>query len=453
MMSNRRKEILKPFQAAQEYMDDRVKNGIESHRKGFATLSFVDKEGKPVEQVHVELKQKTHDFRFGANCFMLDSLESEEKDTEYKRLFAKLFNLATLPFYWNDLEPEEGKPRFAKNSPKVYRRPAPDLCIEFCNEHGIEPKVHCLNYDHFSPAWLSPDADVQTVKKYLDKRFFEIAKRYRDVIPSMEVTNETLCDKVQPSRCIAEHRHNSCFFHEPDIVEWSFEHARTYLPYTRLIINEATDLIWGEAYHWNRSAYYMQIERALSRGASIDSIGMQYHMFYPAEEEAERTRLHYDPHTLYRVMDQYADFGKPLQVTEITIPAYSCRMEDEELQAEIIRNLYSIWFSHRNMEAVVYWNMVDGYAAFAPQGDMTSGENYFHGALVRYDMTPKPAYRMLDDLINRQWRTNGGYDGADQVTFKGFYGEYEAQVTVSGNTFPISFHVKKNQENRFVFTV
>ena len=74
--------------------------------------------------------------------FMLDELETEEKNKKYKKCFAELFNMATLPFYWRDLEPEKDKQRYDKDSPKIYRRPATDLCIEFCEEHGIEPREH-----------------------------------------------------------------------------------------------------------------------------------------------------------------------------------------------------------------------------------------------------------------------------------------------------------------------
>jgi hypothetical protein len=45
---------------------------------------------------------------------MLDELETEEKNEKYKKYFAELFNMATLPFYWDTLEPEKGKPRYAR---------------------------------------------------------------------------------------------------------------------------------------------------------------------------------------------------------------------------------------------------------------------------------------------------------------------------------------------------
>lgn len=444
-----RKAILKSFKENRAYMEDRITSGIEANRKGIGKLKFVDREGNAITGVHVKLNQKSHDFRFGANLFMLDELETEEKNQEYKKRFSELFNLGTLPFYWCDLEPEQGKPRFEKNSVKRYRRPAPDLCLEYCEKNQIEPKLHCLNYDQWTPAWVQED--VFTVKKYLDKRMAEIGQRYADKIPGMEVINETLCPKTTKT----EEKHSTRFFEEPDIVEWSFEHARKYLPSNKLIINEATQFVWGEAFKYNRSAYYMQIERALAKGASIDSIGMQYHMFYRKEQEEEMTRAFYDPRILYAVMDQYADFGKPFQITEITIPAYSKLEEDEEIQAEIIKNLYEIWFSHPNMEAVIYWNLVDGYAAFAPQGDMSFGENYYHGGLLRYDMSPKPVFEELKKLIRETWHTKLSLDSKETnyVDMKGFYGKYEVEIEAGGKTLKTELHLEKGADNNFTIQI
>ncbi len=446
-MGERAQSILKSIHENKEFIEERVSNGIEQYRKGLMRISFVDKDGNRVDNVLVSIKQKTHDFKFGANIFMLDELETQEKNQIYKERFAQLFNLATLPFYWADLEPEEGKPRFDKNSKKVYRRPAPGLCLEYCEQYGIEPKLHCLNYDQWSPAWLPQD--TATVKKRLDTRILQISQRYAESIPSMEVTNETLLGKV-----FDQSRHSTDFFEDPEIVEWSFALARKYLPKNKLIINEATEPCWTQGFKYNRSAYYMQIERALFKGSSIDSIGMQFHAFYRREQEEEKTKQLYNPVNLYRVMDQYSDFKKPLQVTEVTIPAYSCESEDEELQAELITNLYKIWFSHPNMEAIIYWNIVDGYAAFAKQGDMTSGENYYHGALLRYDLSPKPAFFALDELINKKWRTNFSDTIVNGVMeMKGFYGEYEVCANVLGRNVVANIHLKKDGINEFTIVV
>ena len=133
----------------------KIQENIRANRCGDFRIDFVNEQGAPLVGREVEIKQIAHSFKFGANCFMVDELETEEKNKKYQESFAKVFNIATLPFYWVSLEPERGKPRFDKNSPKVYRRPAIDRLIEFCKENGIEPKGHCLNYEPFVPDWAA----------------------------------------------------------------------------------------------------------------------------------------------------------------------------------------------------------------------------------------------------------------------------------------------------------
>lgn len=420
--------VMAPFETARDWTDERIAQGIEKYRKADAKVTVVDREGRPVSGVNVRYQLKKHAFWHGANCFMLDELETPEKNEKYKELFAKVFNQATLPFYWNDLEPQQGKPRFAKDSEKIYRRPAPDLCLEYCDEKNITPKLHCLNYDQWSPMWL-PMHDVDEVRKQLERRIDEIAQRYGDKIHCMEVINETLCGFKD-----FDYRHSTDHFWQDDLISWSFDVARKYLPHNELVINEATKFAW-DTQRGERSWYALSIADAICRGADIDAIGMQYHMFHRLEDEAEKTLPYYAPERLFKTMDFYATcFHKPLQVTEVTIPAYSNSAEDEELQARVIERLYSIWFSHPAMEAITYWNLVDGYAAFAPQGDMSNGENYYYGGLVRFDFTLKPAYHMLEELFSHRWHTQGSAvtDGEGDVNIRGFKGEYDVVLEKNG---------------------
>ena len=65
---------------------------------------------------------------------------------------------------------------------------------------------------------------------------------------------------------------------------------------------------------------------------------------------------------------------------------------------------------------------------------MSLGENVYYGGLVRFDMTPKPAYRRLYHLINKKWHTDvtavTGDDGCARE--RGFFGEYEISAEHSG---------------------
>ena len=374
---------------------------------------------------------------------MLGEFEDEARNAEYEQAFRSLFHLATLPFYWRDVEPERGRTRYCKGSSRRYRRPPVELCLEFCEAAGIEPKAHCLNYACHAPDWMPVDVDSE--KMLLVRRFRELAERYAGRIPEWEVTNETFYKwKSFQSR--------SAFFSEPDYVEWSFRTAEQFFPANKLFINEMQERIWDDlSFYGNRSAYFMQIERALRSGIRIDGIGMQFHMFHRREKEVEMTAAYYDPERIYDVLDCYASFGLPLQITECTIPAYSCNAEDENIQAEILRNLYRIWFSHPAVEGAVYWNLVDGYAAGASAGDLNSGENYFLGGLIRQDFTHKPAYEVLHSLFTREWRTSLEVetDAEGEASFSGFTGEYE----LSGEGVRNTFRLEARKNNVVLLTV
>lgn len=418
---SRRECVMKNFEKYAGYTSDKIEHGIEQNRKANAKITVVGKDGSVLKNLAFRAEQKSHAFKYGANLFMLDEMETDEKNRLYKKYFKEAFNMATLPFYWSDLEPEKGAVRFDKNSPKVYRRPPTDLCMEFCSENNIEPREHALAYEHFFPNWLKGKSTGE-IKAELERRYSEIAARYADKIPTIEVTNEMEWEKGITD-----------FYREDDYVFWCFKMAEKYFPNNKLAINEWSG-IW-EDHCQSLSRYYLTIENTILKGARIDAVGMQYHMFFPREEEAAKTEKFYNPLVLYSILDRYSKLNLPIQITEVTVPAYSNGREDELLQAEIIEKLYSIWFSHPNVEQIIYWNLVDGYAAFAPQGDMTSGENYYYGGLIRFDLEPKPAYYTIKNLFEKKWHTSEALvtDACGNAEFKGFKGKYDLIFNICGS--------------------
>lgn len=448
---NNRKNVLKYFEQNKDFFESTVYPNIEKYRKGDIKISVRDKDGNPISCDNMKIKQISHEFKFGANIFMLDEMETEDKNQAYKDYFKSVFNMATLPFYWNSLEEERGKLRFDKDSPKFYRRPPIDLCMEFCEKNGIEPREHALAYEHHFPAWLK-NASIDEIKSALELRYKQIADRYADKIPTIEVTNEMVWG------------HNAgvtAFYNEPDYIEWCFKKAEEYFPKNQLVINEYTDAFWGENCR-TTDRYYAYTEANLLKGARIDAIGAQYHVFETRERELEKSSYLYNPISLYDHMDMYANLVNHLQVTEITIPAYSNEKEDEEIQAELIKYLYTVWFSHPAMEQIIYWNLVDGYAYVEnptpekirnSQGNMTLGENVYYGGLLNFDLTPKPAYKMLDTLINKAWRTEIRDSITDgEYKFRGFFGEYEIEAEINGEIKKARFDLLKNKNNHIYIT-
>ena len=395
-------EILKRYQTAE--VREKIQANIRANRCGDFEIAILNGRGEPLACTEVEIRQIAHSFKFGANCFMVDELETEEKNKKYQESFAKVFNIATFPFYWNSLEPERGKPRFDKDSPRLYRRPAIDKLIDFCKENGIEPKGHCLNYEPFVPDWAK-ELEFCEYRAALELRMKTIAERYADVIPDFEVMNEILQNKSWETELRKD-------------VQWSFATARKYFKHNKLIINEGNS-VWDQ-HMKGISPYYDLIEENLKNGVPIDGIGVQAHVMWSSKEGL-------DPYNLWSFFDKYANLGLPLSITEVTIPSAYGANYDEDLQAELLKCLYSLWFGVKGMEAIIYWNLIDGYAHGAPLGDMSAGENVHRGGLLRFDGSEKKAFKALDSLVNHEWKTNlvGKTDSRGRIAFSGFFGDYE----------------------------
>lgn len=367
---------------------------------------------------------------------MLDELENDDDNLKYRESFKKYFNLATVPFYWDGLEPEEGKPRYDKNSPKVWRRPSPDRCIEYCEENGITPKLHCLVYDKFIPDWL-PFGDMEKMEKLYKERFRQIAERYSGRLFEVEVINELLEE--------AGWKHKSVISDKRDITEWAFSLARQYFPDDTLVINEANPIV-NLAKQDYRNAYYMLVENALKSGASIDKIGLQHHIFAGAraknDEEYDKAISNtghismIDPALIFKGLDIMATLGLPLELTEVTIPTFGDTPEDEELQADLLELFYSVCFSHEAVQDIVYWNVPDGFA-FALGG---WDENRVRGGLLHHDYTPKKSADRLYKLTHEVWHTKEQLvtDRNGYVDFQGFFGEYT--LNINGKTYDFGIH-------------
>jgi hypothetical protein len=134
-----------------------------------------------------------------------------------------------------------------------------------------------------------------------------------------------------------------------------------------------------------------------------------------------------NPLNIITSLDVLGKFGLPLEITEITVPSFGDGEEYQELQAEMLRLWYSIFFSHEAVDTVVYWNTADGHCiSLGPHYD----ENRCRGGLFNYDMTPKRSALELKRLFTEEWHTEEELVSDEQgvVRFRGFFGDYKASV-------------------------
>ena len=398
-------------------------DNIEKYRKADAELLVVDADGKPLAGAKVRATQQTHDFLFGCNAFMIGCFDDKAQEQKYTDAFVKLFNFATVPFYWSDLEPKPGQVRFTKDSPPIFRRPPPDLVVEWGQQHKLTLKGHPLIWHAWYPGWLPKEQDEVT--KLAAKRFAQIAERYADKISIWDVTNEVLAMGKQVMTT--------------DYPGWCYaEAARLFRKDNVLMINETT----GHSHKFSAetSPYFKQIKGLMDRGLRVDGIGFQFHLFGKDAYEQVLDGKIYKPQTLHNIYGFYEKLDRPQYITEITIPQRD-DAKAQATQAEVVANFYRLWFSMPRMAGITWWNLGDGTAV--------KGENTYRGGLLDEKLDPKESYKALDRLINHEWKTttDGQTDAAGKFAFRGFAGTYKVEVDLPAGKQTFEVHVAPGQKS------
>ena len=370
---------------------------IEHYRKGPVAVRVVDASGRPVRGADVTVRQSGHEFLFGCNIFLHGKVGSPADEQKYRSRFAALFNFATLPFYWSGYEPISTHPQH------VDRR----RVVEWCREQGISVKGHPLVWNHPAgvPRWL-PD-DPSEVRSLSEARVADCVERFARKIDIWDVVNEATDPYRFEENAVAR------AMRETGKIDWtvrSFLAARRANTSALLLINDyRTD-----------KAYADLISKLVDAAGNriYDAIGIQSHLHGGA----------WEPRRTWEICDRFARFGVPLHFTETTI--VSGRREDrrrwgstlaelEEIQAREIVRFYTTLFSHPAVEAITWWDFADRRAwQGAPAG------------LLRKDLSAKPAYDRLLDLVRGRWWTDDtartGKEG--EIRLRAFYGSYEIRA-------------------------
>lgn len=376
---------------------------IERHRTRPVLVRVRGRDGRPARNTEVRIEQVRHEFKFGANLFMLHRFPDADQEATYQRRFASLFNAATLGFYWASFEPEEGKPQYDRV----------DRAVAWCQERLITPKGHPLAWDHdaSSPKWLP--VDLCEVGELSSERVKDIVTRYRGRIDWWDVVNEPR-HLGNPRFRQEAHNHMGQWGAWLGPHEYTSGHlkvARKANPNALLTVNE----------HQLDAGYLALLESLRERGRWLfDIVGLQSHM-------------HDGPWPLTRVWElceTFRSLGLPLHFTEITVlsgprtgsavPWGPTEPELESKQAEYVAQLYTLLFSHPAVGAAIWWDLADRGAW---QGAAAG--------LLRRDLSPKPAYERLHGLLKDQWwtRAEGGTDDRGEFRARVYRGLHRVTVT------------------------
>ena len=377
---------------------------IEEHRKADGRVTVLDGRDRPVEGARVVIEQQRHAFLFGCNIFKWDTLPSAELEAAYRARFVDLFNYATLPFYWPTYEPRQGAP-LHENREQIAR---------WCRDQGIITKGHPLAWNYRDPAWL-PD-DTAEVRQLQMARIEDCVARFDGLIDRWDVVNEAT--RFDRERCRERAPRHTTMWRETAQVAFTqacFRHARRANPGAVLLINDyRTD-----------PEYERLVEQLVDASDKplYDVIGIQSHQHGGS----------WNNEKIWDVCERFSRFRVPLHFTETTFLSgkqawdgprpWPSTPEGEARQAREVVRFYTLLFSHPAVEAITWWDFSDHSAwKQAPAG------------MVRKDMSPKPAYDALYELVKKTWwtKTDGVTDGRGAAAFRGFLGEYRVKVLHEG---------------------
>lgn len=411
---------------------------IREYRMGAETFQIELPNGEPLPKgVVCSVTQVKHAFNFGGSLAADWKVPEREWYPSFKEKFARLFNYATIDFYWAVHEKKRGQWKYNKDSREK---------LDWANSLGMRLRGHPLMWHEVLPSWMT---DSERSVEAMDADIARHVKRLLEDFPEIhewDVYNEAPGIKWRP-KDEGIRRWHEATGGAAKVSERMLKTARAIRPDADYILNHYTDL---------DVEFKEQIQHCLDNAADFEAIGIQTHM-HTAMDTLNEERL-------WDALENYSLFGKPIHLSEISIlscetfadydsfntwknsidsavkngktpPLLKSTKKYEAYQAALAHDFYTLAFSHPGVDAIIWWTITD----LEPWRGMPAG-------LLDANGNSKPVYDVLDQLINDQWKTrfisSSVADGRLEV--EGFYGQYELELEYKGTQFLGYFDLDKS---------
>lgn len=353
---------------------------IEQLRKGDLRITVTDPAGNPVPDAVVKIEQLRHAFRFGTAAPAGRFLDQTNPDNlRFQQEVERLYNTVTFE---NDLK----WPAMSDGNTERVER-----AIDWLHQRGIQVRGHCLLWGSFQHLHASiRDLRGPELLEACKAHVTDYARRFDGKLYLWDVVNEAGSN--------VEVWNNIGWEAFPDSFRW----AREADPDVQLCYNDYGIVNENPVY---RAKVAARIRQLLDAGAPVDVLGIQAHMNTPL------TPIH----RVLEIMDEWADFGLPLEITEFDL---GC--PDDQVHADYVRDFMIAAFSHPKLQAFIMWGFWEGSHWRAKDS----------GAMFRRDWSPRPAQEAWEDLVFNQWwtRADEKTDNAGSASTRAFYGKHRVTV-------------------------
>lgn len=304
----------------------------------------------------------------------------------HRALITANFSTATAE---NAMKPASVHPREG-----VYAWEAADSIADFCRQHGMRMRGHCLCWHEQFPDWMFTDERGHEVAKEvfyarLREHIHAVVGRYKDVVDAWDVVNEAIADGPADVACAyRQTRHYQLCGDEFIAKAFAFAHEA-----------DSTALLFYNDYSTvdpaKRDRIMAMIRKMRAAGVPMHGMGMQahYNIYWP------------DAALLEAAIDSFSQVTDVIHITELDVRANHGKggqlkfgrgeggMPDLETLTRFnnqYASLFRVFRRHSDVIGnVTFWNLSDN-------DSWLGADNY--PLLIDKDYKPKPAYYIVRDL-------------------------------------------------------
>lgn len=333
--------------------------------------------GERLSQFHADIflarRKQIHAFtRRTLGC----TVAIENTTDGYRQRLREGFDFAYLPVPWRAIEPKQGEFNW---------RPF-DAWVEWLAKHRMPMRLGPLVsfHENHVPPWVSMyETDFETVRNLIFEHVRRLVERYGNYVYQWQVI---------------------CGVHAENTFDFTFEQLMEVTRVTVALVKQLAprsqtliDLVapWGEYYARNQRTIppLLYADMVVQSGVGFDGLGVQLLFGRPADGMYVR-----DMFQISEKLDRLGNLGKSVHVTAVQVPSQQgangavggCwrKSWDEAVQAQWVKEFYTIALSKPFVESVAWLDLAD----------IGGPEGLEGGGLLRSDLAPKPAYKVVKDF-------------------------------------------------------
>jgi len=295
----------------------------------------------------------------------------------------------------------EMKWQFTRRGPEDYDFAGMDAIVDWAKANGVAVRGHTLLWHRtkWFPEWLNVydygATPVQEAERLLTEHVRTVTDRYRGVITSYDVVNETV---LPDGTGLEETSMSRAMGSVEAVCDLAFHTAREQLPEAELVYNDY--MSWEPGHRAHCREVLKLLEGFRKRNVPVDTLGIQSHIEMFSIDPASGLGPYAEAEWRHFV-DEAVAMGYKLIITEFDVKDKALpgdiAIRDAKV-AEFARRYFELMLEYEELGDILAWGMVDAFnwlQGYAPRDDGME----VRGTPYSSDYRAKPLRETLADML------------------------------------------------------